>query len=115
MGTLQVVTFSHPVNTMVNYCNFKSTIVLKESPPVIDPKPVKVSAVPNGFGTDTKKTGREIYPDDKKNRIEYLVLMCLTVFVQTPYNMCLDEKMLSLYKHFVLHGNVLLSMYCREA
>ncbi len=55
LGTSQVITYSHPVKAMTNYCNFKSLIVLEESPLMNNPIIVKVSAVPKGDDTDIKK------------------------------------------------------------
>ncbi len=44
---------------------------------------VKVSAVPKGDGTDVKRPASlDVFGDDKSKRIEYLVLKCLTVFIQ---------------------------------
>ncbi len=57
----------------------------------------------------------EVYADDKKHGVKYLVLTCLTIFIQTLHDVCLDAKIVCLYKHFVLHGSILLSMYWREA
>ncbi len=37
------------------------------------------------------------------------------VFDQTLNNMCTDAEMVHLFKHFVLCGNILLSLYRREA
>ena len=95
---------------MANYQNFKSVILLEEDPLVKDPTVTKVSAVPKSTGAEpTKLVSLEIYTDDETKRIEYLVLRCLSVFVQTLGEMCLDMEMIHLYKHFVLCGSVLLS------
>ena len=87
---------------MAKYCNFKSPIVFEESPLMNNPIIVKVSAVPKGDGTDVKRPASlDVFGDDKSKRIEYLVLKCLTVFVQTLNNMCFNAEMVHLYKNFV--------------
>ncbi len=54
LGTSQVIIHSPPVKTMANYHNFKSQIILEESPLMNNPIIVKVSALPKGEGTDKK-------------------------------------------------------------
>ncbi len=95
---------------MVNYRNFKSIILLKEDPLVKDLTVTKVSAVPKSTSAETAKlVSLEIYTDDKTKGINYSVLRCPSVFVQTLGEMCSDMEMISLYKHFVLRGSILLS------
>ncbi len=101
---------------MANYRNFRSVILLEEDPLVKDPTVTKVSAIPKSTGAEsTKPVSLEIYTDDKTKGIEYSVLRCPSVFVQTLGEMCSDTEMIRLYKHFVLCGSVLLSEYWREA
>ncbi len=55
---------------MANYCNFWSTIILKESSIVKDAKTVKVFAVSKDTSTSAKKTtSLEVYPDDKNTEL----------------------------------------------
>ncbi len=101
---------------MANYQNFRSVILLKEDPLVKDPTVTKVSAIPKSTGAEsTKPVSLEIYTDNETKGIEYSVLRCPSVFVQTVGEMCSDTEMIRLYKHFVLRGSVLLSEYWREA
>ncbi len=82
---------------MANYRNFRSIILLEEDPLVKDPTVTKVSAVPKSTGAEsTKPVSLEIYTDDKTKRIEYLVLQCPSVFVQTLGEMCSDTEMIRL-------------------
>ncbi len=101
---------------MANYKNFKSIIVLNKDPLVEDPTVTKVSAIPKSTSVDpTKLVSLEIYNNNKTKRIEYLVIQCPSVFIQTLGEMCLDTKMVRLFEHFVLHGSILLPEYWREA
>ncbi len=101
---------------MANYQNFKSVIVLNKDPLVKDPTVKKISAVPKSTGTyPTKPVSLEIYTDDKTKGIEYLMLRFPSVVIQTLGKMCSDTKMVRLYRHFVLHGSIILSEYSREA
>ncbi len=101
---------------MENYRNFKSDVVIEEYPLVKDPNVTKVSAIPKSTGAEPmKRVSLEIYNDNKTKGIEYSVLRCLSVFVQTLGEMCLDTEMIHLYEHFVLCQSVLLSEYWREA
>ncbi len=101
---------------MPTYQNFGSVILLKEDPLVTDPTVTKVSAVPKGTGAEsTKPVSLEIYTNNETKGIEYSVLRCPSVFVQTLGEMCSDSEMIRLYKHFVLRGSVLLSEYWSEA
>ncbi len=101
---------------MANYQNFKSVIVLNKDPLIKDPTVTKISAIPKSTGAEpTKPVSLEIYTDNKTKGIEYSVLRCPSVFTQTLGEMCKDREMIHLYKHFVLHGSVLLSEYWREA
>ncbi len=97
---------------MANYQNFKSITVLNKDPLVEDPTVTKVSAVPKSAGADpTKPVSLEIYTNDKTKGIEYLVLYFPSLLIQTLGEMCLDNKMVHLYKHFVLCRSILLSEY----
>ncbi len=59
---------------MINYCNVKSPIVLKENI-VSNAITVKVSVIPKGDGTNNKKPATlEVFVDDEKHGVEYLVL-----------------------------------------
>ncbi len=99
---------------MVNYQNFKSIIVLDKDCLVKDPTVTKVS--PKSSSTDpTKLVSLEIYTNNETKGIEYLVLQCPSLFIQTLGDMCLDTKMVHLYKHFVLCWSILRSEYWREA
>ncbi len=101
---------------MANYRNFRSVILLEEDPLVKEPTITKVSAVPKSTGAEsTKPVSLEIYTNDEKKGIEYSVLRCPSVFIQTLGEMCSDTEMMRLYEHFVLRGSVLLSEYWREA
>ncbi len=83
MGIALVMTNCCQVKTMVNYCNFKSLIVLKEIPLVNNPITIKVSAIPKGGGINAKKLASlEVFADDEKHGVEYLVLKCPTLFVK---------------------------------
>ncbi len=62
-----------------------------------------------------KTANLNVYTDGKKHGVECSMLTCPTEFVQTLNDMCSDAKMMCLYKHFVLCGSILLSMYWREA
>ncbi len=100
---------------MANYCNFKSLIVLKENI-VNDPITIKVSAIPKGDGTDNKKPETlEVFADNEKHGVEYLVLKYPEVFTQTLNDMCLDTDMIHLHEYFVLCGTILLSSYWGHA
>ncbi len=101
---------------MANYQNIKSAIVLHKDPLIKEPKTVKVSAVPKSTGADaTKPINLEVYANDETKRVMYLVLTCLTVFIQTSGKMFSHTKMVCLHEHFVLHGCDLLSTYWRKA
>ncbi len=101
---------------MANYQNFKSVILLEEAPVMNDPTVTKISAVTKSTGAESSKpVSLEIYTDNETKGIEYLVLRCPSVFIQTLGEMCLDTEMIHLYKHFVLRGSFLLSEYWREA
>ncbi len=97
---------------MTNDCNFKSSIVSKESPLV---KIAKIVMAPHYSQRETasmeKTSLLEVYVDDKKYGIEYLVLTGLSLFSQILDVLCLDTEMEHLYKHFDLQGKVLLSIY----
>ncbi len=93
---------------MVNYCDFKSAIVLKEIPLVKDDKTVKVSAIPKGNGTNAKKQLVKNSILMTKHGVQYLMLTCPTVLIQALNNMCLDTEMVCLYKHFILHRSIIL-------
>ncbi len=101
---------------MSNYQIFRSVILLEEDPLVKDPTVTKISAVPKSTGAEsTKPVSLEIYTDNETKGIEYSVLRCPSVFVQTVGEMCSDTEMIRLYEHFVLRGSVLLSTYWGEA
>ncbi len=100
---------------MANYWNFKSVIVLEKDPFVKDPTVTKISALPKSTGADpVKPVSLEIYTNDETKRVEYSLLRCPSVFTQRLGEMCLDTKMIRLYKHFVLCRSILLSEYWRE-
>ncbi len=102
--------------TMANHWNIKSIIVLNKDPLVKEAKVVKVSAIPKSTGADTTRPiCLEAYADNEIKGVNYSVLTCPTVFVQTFQEMCLDTDIVCLYKHFILRGSNLLSMYWREA
>ncbi len=75
---------------MANNQTFKSIIVFEEDPLVNVRKTVRGSAIPYGTGTYKKIARLEVYTDNKKHCVEYLVLTCPTVFVQTRTDICLD-------------------------
>ncbi len=52
LGTSKAITSSYPAKAMPNYCNFKPTIILEESPLIKDTKTAKFSAIPKGNGTN---------------------------------------------------------------
>ncbi len=67
---------------MANYCNCKSPIVLKENI-LNNPITIKVSPVLKGYGTNNKKPATlEVFADDEKHGVEYLVLKFPTSFTQ---------------------------------
>ncbi len=100
---------------MADYHNLKSAINLKESPFIKDVKTVKISAVSKGTSTYSEKPDSlEVYVNDKKHGVEYSVVTCLNLFVQTFNNMCLDAEIVNLYKHFVLCRRILLFTYTGE-
>ncbi len=97
---------------MANYQNFRSVILLEEDPLVKDPTITKVSTIPKSTGAEPlKPVSLEIFTNKETKGIEYLVLQCPSVFVQTLGEMCLDTEMIRLYEHFILHGSILLSKY----
>ncbi len=68
---------------------------------VKEPKTVKVSAIPMSTGTDASKlVSLEVYADNKKRGVQYLVLTCPTVFVQTLGKMSLDTELVCLLVFF---------------
>ncbi len=67
---------------MENYCNFKSTILLKESSLVKDSKSLDFSVIAKVNDTNAKMASFKIFVDNKKYSIEYLVLACPAVFVK---------------------------------
>lgn len=90
---------------MVNNQNFKFSNFIKNSIMVeIFPFQKRMTRVQK-----TNPTGS--FENNEKHGVEYLVLKCATVFVETLNSMFLDAKMLHLYKHFVLHKSSLLSSY----
>ncbi len=62
-----------------------------------DAKTVKVSAMSKSTSMDAKEPASlEVYADDKKHGVKYLVLTCLTIFIQTLHDVCLDAKIVCL-------------------
>ncbi len=96
--------------------NYSLLSMLNEDPLLKDPTLTKVSTIPKSTGADPARLDSlEIYTDNETKGIEYSVLCCPSVFTQTLGGMCLDTEMMRPYKHFVLHGSILLSEYWREA
>ncbi len=70
--------------------------------------------MPKDTGTDVKNqlVSKSIW--QQKYVVNYLVLTCLTIFVQTVNGMCSNTEMVDLHENFVLFWSILCLLLFRE-